>query len=111
MMIAMKKIKYIIVFVTVPDKKTAAAIIKAALSKKLAACVSASKNIDSFYCWKGKIERSKESLLVIKTVKSKFSVLKKAIENIHPYEVPEIIAADISEGNKDYLDWIKEYAG
>lgn len=107
----MKQSKYIIVFVTVPNKKTADSIVKAVLGNKLAACVNIVKNIDSFYWWKGKVEYSKELLLVMKTVKSKFRLLKKHIEDAHPYEVPEIISTEISEGNKDYLDWIKEYAG
>ncbi len=106
----MKK-DYIMVFVTVPDKKTADKIIKSVLAKKLAACVNISKNIDSYYWWKGKIEQSKELLLIMKTVKSKFKLLEKDIKKNHPYEVPEIIAADISLGNKEYLKWIEEYAG
>ncbi|MCL1973054.1 MAG: divalent-cation tolerance protein CutA [Endomicrobia bacterium] len=107
----MKKSKYIMVFVTVPDKKTADKIMKAVLKNHLAACVNIVKNIDSFYWWKGKIEYSKELLLIMKTVSAKFDVLKKCIEDTHPYEVPEIISTEISSGNKDYLDWIKEYAG
>lgn len=107
----MKKSKYIIVFVTVPDKKTVDGIIKTVLNQKLAACVNVVKNIDSFYWWKGKIEHSKELLLVMKTAGSRFRLLKKHIEDVHPYEVPEIIAVDICEGSKDYLKWIKEYAG
>ena len=99
------------VFVTVPDKKTADGIIKAVLKKRLAACVNVVKNIDSFYWWKGKIERSKELLLIMKTVKSNFALLKRSVKDAHPYEVPEIISVEISEGSKEYLDWVKEYAG
>lgn len=107
----MKKERYILVTVTVPNKKIADAVIECVLEKNLAACVNVVKNVDSFYVWKAKREHSKEILLIIKSVKSKFFLLKKAIEKIHPYEVPEIIAFDISMGNKDYLDWIKENAG
>jgi periplasmic divalent cation tolerance protein len=106
----MKKSKYIIVFVTVPNGKTANGITKSVLSKKLVACVNILKGVESFYWWKDRIEHSKELLLIMKTVQSKFSVLEKHIKNIHPYEVPEIISAEISHGSKDYLDWIKKYA-
>ncbi|MCL2143979.1 MAG: divalent-cation tolerance protein CutA [Endomicrobia bacterium] len=105
----MKKNKYIIVFVTVPDKKTADKIIKNVLEKRLAACVNIIKNLDSFYWWKGKTEHSQELLLIMKTVKSKFSSLEKYVKAAHPYEVPEIISAEISLGSKEYLDWIEEY--
>ncbi|MDR2426863.1 MAG: divalent-cation tolerance protein CutA [Endomicrobium sp.] len=107
----MKKSKYIIVFVTVPDKTTAGNIVKNVLKKKLAACVNIIKNTESFYWWKGKIEHSKEILLIMKTVKSKFTILEKHIKDIHPYEVPEIISSEISDANKDYLDWIENNAG
>ena len=106
----MKKSKYIMVFVTVPDKKTADKIMKAVLENRLAACVNIVKNIDSFYWWKGKIEYSKELLLIMKTVKNKFCLLEKCVKDAHTYEVPEIISTEISSGNKDYFDWIKEYA-
>lgn len=107
----MKKANYIIVFVTVPNKKTADIIVKTVLEKRLAACVNISKNIDSYYWWKGRMEHAKELLLVMKTVKSKFKLLEKDIKKNHPYEVPEIIAADISLGSKEYLKWIKDNAG
>jgi periplasmic divalent cation tolerance protein len=99
------------VFVTVPDKKTADKIIKTVLEKRLAACVNVVKNLDSFYWWKGKIEHSKELLLIMKTAAGKFLFLKKHIKAAHPYEVAEIISVEISSGSKEYLDWIKEYAG
>ncbi|MCL2390324.1 MAG: divalent-cation tolerance protein CutA [Endomicrobia bacterium] len=104
------KTPYIIVFVTVPDRKTANKIKNIVLENKIAACVSVTGGVSSFYWWKGKIGRAKEYLLVMKTVKAKFSDLEKRVKKVHPYEVPEIIAADISAGSKDYLDWIKKYA-
>ncbi|MCL2335234.1 MAG: divalent-cation tolerance protein CutA [Endomicrobia bacterium] len=107
----MKKTKKIMVFVTVPDRKTANKIVRALLAKKLAACASISKSIDSFYWWKNKIENSKELLLTIKTAKGNFAGLEKCVKSLHPYEVPEIIAVDISCGSKEYLEWIDEYAG
>ena len=56
----------------------------------------------------GKIDKAKELLLVIKSKKSLFKKLKKAIKSKHPYSVPEIIALPVILGNKDYLDWIDE---
>ncbi|MCL2485754.1 MAG: divalent-cation tolerance protein CutA [Endomicrobia bacterium] len=105
------KTPYIIVFVTVPNRKTANKIKDIVLENKIAACVGITGGISSFYWWKDKIESAKELLLIIKTVKTKFSKLEKCIKEVHPYEVPEIIAADITAGSKDYLNWIKKYAG
>ena len=98
--------KQIIVFITVPNRKTAQKVKKALLDTKIAACISIVDKIDSFYWWKGKIEHSKELLLIIKTIKSNFPRLEREVKAVHPYETPEITAVDIS-GSKDYLTWIK----
>jgi periplasmic divalent cation tolerance protein len=100
----------IIVFVTVPDKTTSSKIINSVLNKKLAACVSAVGGVDSFYWWKNKIERSKEILLIMKTVKRNFRNLEKEVKANHPYEVPEIVCVNIDCASSDYLKWIDENA-
>jgi Uncharacterized protein involved in tolerance to divalent cations len=106
-----KTYRCIMVFVTVPNKKIADKIIKQVLTGNLAACVNVSKSVDSFYWWDEKIRHSKEFVLMMKTVENKFKILSETIRNLHPYKVPEIISVNISGGNKDYLDWIKKYAG
>ena len=103
------KMKYISIFVTVPNMSVANKITKFLLEKKLVACVNIIPKIKSVYWWENKICKSNEHLLVMKTTKNKFSKIVKEIKKIHPYEVPEIVCVDIS-ANKDYLDWIKEYA-
>ncbi|MBO7431886.1 MAG: divalent-cation tolerance protein CutA [Elusimicrobia bacterium] len=101
--------KYISIFVTVPNTKTADKIISCLLESKLVACVSIIPKIKSVYWWKNKICKSNEQLLVMKAIKSNFNKIVKEIEKIHPYEVPEIVCVDIT-ANKNYLNWIKEYA-
>jgi periplasmic divalent cation tolerance protein len=99
---------YRIVFCTVPSKKTAAKITKAVLEARLAACVNVIPSVDSAYWWKGKIERSRELLLIMKTQSTKMKKLIQCIKSNHPYEVPEIISMKIQEGSEDYLAWIKQ---
>ncbi len=107
----MEKTKYMIVFVTVPDKKTAKIITESILNKKLAACVNIIDNLNSVYWWNNKIESSKELLLIMKSIQSKYCALEKEIKKLHPYEVPEVTAVDIKAGSRDYLKWISQYAG
>lgn len=76
------------------------------VSKKLAACVSIVPGLESHYVWKGKRERSKEVLLLIKTKTLAYKALEKTLLKHHPYEVPEIIALPITKGSKTYLDWL-----
>jgi periplasmic divalent cation tolerance protein len=96
------------VLVTVPNRKTANKIAKTLLEGKIVSCVSIVSNLDSFYWWKGKIEYSKELLLIMNTLKSKFNLVEQTVRKLHPYEVPEIISFDIAKANKDYIQWIKD---
>lgn len=98
--------EYIVVFCTVPDKKTGRAIAKSTVKDKLAACVTISGPVVSCYSWKGKIEDDQEWLLIIKTQSSLFLQLEEKIKALHPYEVPEIIALPIVHGHSAYLDWL-----
>lgn len=106
--------EFITVFCTYPTAKekdaanSASTLIEDILSKKLAACVNKLPSISSHYVWKGKMEVSKEELWIIKTSRANFASLKKYISANHPYDCPEIIALPILEGNKDYINWLKE---
>ena len=103
------KNKYISVFITVPNMKVANKITKFLIEKKLVACINIISKIKSIYWWENKVCKSNEHLLIIKSIKNNFNNIVKEVEKIHPYKVPEIVCMDIS-ANKDYLDWIKEYA-
>jgi periplasmic divalent cation tolerance protein len=100
----MKKI--CIVFVTTDGPKTSKKVIDAVLKSRIAACVNRVPGIVSQYWWKGKLEKTKEELLIMKTKKSLVPGLIKVVKKAHPYTVPEIIAVDVVEGNKDYIKWV-----
>ncbi|HAM38218.1 MAG TPA: cytochrome C biogenesis protein CcdA [Elusimicrobia bacterium] len=100
--------KYTIVFVTVPNKKEAKKIADIILKEKLVACVNIINKLESIYWWQGKIEKSNELLLIMKTKTSLSKELIKKIKSIHTYEVPEIIFLPITAGNTDYLKWIDD---
>lgn len=100
------KNKYIQVVTTISGKRGAEKIAKVLIDIRLAACVQIIGPIKSIYSWKGKIETAKEWVCIIKTRKDLYKKVEKAIKEIHPYEVPEIIAVSIVEGSKDYLKWL-----
>ncbi len=98
-----------IVFVTAPRDK-GALLAKEILEKRLAACVNVTNTV-SYYWWNDKIEEDEEVLLIIKTRKQLFSELMEFIKKVHPYEVPEILAVNVCNGNPEYISWvIKETA-
>lgn len=99
--------KYAMVITTCENPEQAELIIHDLLKKKLAACIQ-TQNIKSFYSWKGKIEVGEEILLLIKSKYDLFDKIQDSIRSKHPYEIPEIIQLPISNGLKDYFDWIDE---
>lgn len=98
---------YIIVLNTCDSAEVASSIADSLVSKQLAACVNIVNGVESVYQWQGKIEHDKEILLIIKTKKSLFIQVQNAIQEIHNYELPEIIAVPIDIGETNYLNWIK----
>ena len=100
-------IKYVIILVTCRNRKQAEAISEKLLEERLAACVNIIKHVESFFHWQKGIDRANEVLLMIKTRRALFDAVRRAVKDIHSYEVPEIIALPILEGDEEYLTWIK----
>ena len=99
---------YIIVLITCAKKQEATKIMKALLEKKLVACVNIVDKVESFFWWKGKIDRAQECLLIAKSTRAKLDKITKVVKSLHSYEVPEIIGLPVAGGNKTYLDWIDD---
>jgi periplasmic divalent cation tolerance protein len=100
---------YIIVLITAPSVEVGKQIASSLVERKLAACVNIIPSMLSIYRWEGEIATEEEVLLVVKSRGDIFeSQLIEAVQELHPYEVPEIIALPIWKGVKNYLDWIEE---
>jgi len=97
---------YMLVLCNCPDPEIATSIAENIVAQHLAACINIVPGVKSIYHWQGNVESAEESLMLIKTHKQKLSSLQNTITAMHPYEVPEIIALDISEGLPKYLEWI-----
>ena len=98
--------QFIEVHTTINSKEEAQKIADTLVSQRLAACVQVSGPIISTYWWQGKLEQAEEWLCTAKTPKALYSQLEQAIREVHPYDVPEILAVDVVAGNPDYLQWI-----
>ncbi len=95
-----------IILCTCPNKLTAERIAQLLVETKKAACVNILPGITSFYSWEGQVESAQEHLLLIKTHKDYYPVIEATILELHPYDLPEIIAVPLERGLPEYLHWI-----
>lgn len=82
------------------------ALAQGLVESRLAACVNLVPRVVSTYRWNEAVQRDDEALLIIKTRADRFDDLRIAVLARHPYELPEIIAVDVTAGHAPYLDWI-----
>ena len=95
-----------LVFSTAPNHSVARKIARTLLIRRLTACVHFTPLGESHYWWKGKIEKSKEFLIIFKTSKKALPSLIQTLKNLHPYETPEILAVRSDKGYPAYLKWV-----
>ncbi|MEE9354694.1 MAG: divalent-cation tolerance protein CutA [Methylococcaceae bacterium] len=101
--------KFNLIFCTCPNQKTAEKLAHDLIQKKLAGCINILPGLTSVYPWQGKIETAQEILLLIKSRNDLFPSLQATITELHPYELPEIIAVPIHDALPDYLQWINSW--
>lgn len=99
---------HIVILVTAKDEAQAQRIAGKLVAEKLVACANIVPGVQSIFHWKGKVDRAREVLLVLKSRRRHFPSIVKTVKAMHSYDVPEVIALPIIEGNKDYLNWLTE---
>jgi periplasmic divalent cation tolerance protein len=101
------------IFVSTAPPAAAPAIARTLVDERLAACVNVVPGVRSVYSWKGETCDDAESILLIKTTAACASDLAARLKELHPYEVPELVAIEIrdGEGNPDYLAWVRSATG
>jgi len=97
----------LLVITNLPDRPSAEALANALIERRAAACVNVLSPCASVYRWKGSIERAEEYPLFAKTTADRYSLVERVIRELHPYELPEIIAVRLAGGLSDYLQWVE----
>lgn len=97
-----------VVFVTTPDGVVAESIGRTVVDENLAACAKILPGIRSMYRWEGEIVDTAEVLLLLKTTAARVEALRARVVELHPYDVPEFLAVDVSSAHAPYLDWMRE---
>jgi len=101
------KNNFVAILVTCSSRKEATRIVDALLRKRLVACGNVIAGVESKFWWKGKIDKAREVIVILKTVRANFGKAAKEVKRLHSYEVPEIIAIPIIAGSEEYLEWVK----
>lgn len=97
----------IAVLTNLPDSESAFNLARELVRRRVAACVNVLPAATSFYRWQGKSEEASEHPVLVKTTQDRYPDLEAAIRELHPYELPEIIAWPVTAGLAEYLDWVE----
>ncbi|HOV57946.1 MAG TPA: divalent-cation tolerance protein CutA [Rhodanobacteraceae bacterium] len=97
----------LLAYCTCPNPDVADRLARTLVEERLAACVSRVPGVVSTYRWQGQVEVAAEVLLLIKTTQERFEALRTRLVELHPYDVPEVIACAIAAGHTPYLDWLR----
>lgn len=106
-----RRMKAVLVYVTVPSKAEAKKIAKAVVTERLAACANIIPGMTSVYRWKGKVEEGSEAVLIFKTRAALFSKLEKRVKELHSYDMPCVASFPLIEGSAEFLGWIFSETG
>lgn len=93
---------------TCPDPDSAERLAEALVAERLAACVNLIPGLRSIYRWQDAIQRDAEVLLLIKTTRARYPALQARLPQLHPYELPELVAVEAADGLPAYLRWVAD---
>ncbi len=97
----------VVVLTTWPADRDAAPLAATLVEERLAACVNLLPEMESIYTWQGRIERTAERQVIIKTTETRVAELVDRLGALHPYDVPEVLVVRVSDGAPAYLAWLR----
>jgi periplasmic divalent cation tolerance protein len=97
----------LLVITNLPDRAAAETLARALVERRAAACVNVLSPCLSVYRWQGAIETATEHPVFAKTTRDRYAFLEQSIRELHPYELPEIIAVPLTAGLPAYLQWVE----
>ena len=106
-----KEIDVRVILVTSPDVDSAIILVRRVVQERLAACGNVIPGLTSVYRWEGELQEDPEALIVLKSTQDVVERLKRRVEELHPYDVPEFLVLPVSHGNSAYLRWVAGEVG
>lgn len=96
------------VYMTFPDEESAVRVSSALLQENLIACANLLPGARSLYRWEGEVQDDREVVAFAKTTRERLASLTKRVEELHPYDVPCVVALRVDGGDRRYLEWVAE---
>jgi periplasmic divalent cation tolerance protein len=100
--------EHLFVYMTAPDRETAARIAGMLVRERLAACANILNPGLSLYWWQGRVQEAEETICVFKTTRRAFAALEARVRELHPYVTPCVVALPIELGSAPFLNWLEE---
>ena len=98
--------EYVMVLTTLPVDADGPGFARSLVDERLAACVNLVPQIRSIYRWKDAIQDETETLAIAKTTSDRAEALHARLIELHPYQLPEVLALPVSGGHAPYLEWV-----
>ena len=97
---------FVIVLTTIGADIDPAVLGTRLVEERLAACVNVLPEMDSFFRWRGAVERDQERQVIIKTTSERLPDLERRLHELHPFELPEFLVLSVQQGSEAYLRWV-----
>ncbi len=101
----------LLAYSTFADADTARKVARTLVEERLVACANIVPQVESIYRWKSAVETAAEALVIFKTTHGRYQQFEQRLRELHPYEVPEIIAIQPRDGLFSYMNWVVESCG
>lgn len=102
------KADVVLAFTSCPSREVANQIARTLVVERLAACINQLPGVTSTYIWRDVLQTDVETVLMIKTTAKRFEAVKARVKELHPYELPELIAIPVCAGAENYLGWVRD---
>ncbi len=96
-----------VVLVTVPNRETGEKLAREVVEDRLAACGNILPGVTSIYRWEGETHQDPECLIIFKTTEASLASMREKVVELHPYDVPEVLALPVADGHLPYLRWVQ----
>ena len=96
----------LLVLTTAPDLEVGRVLARELLERRLVACISLLPGLESHFRWRGEVQREAEVQLLLKTTPDRLAALEAALAELHPYDLPELLALPVEGGGAAYLAWV-----